>query len=50
MVTRLVGRCRRSSSRRRVGEVLSHLRQLQARGLAAESDVDGVGMWTARAA
>jgi glyoxylase-like metal-dependent hydrolase (beta-lactamase superfamily II) len=33
-----------------VGEVLSHLRQLQARGLAAESDVDGVGMWTARAA
>jgi glyoxylase-like metal-dependent hydrolase (beta-lactamase superfamily II) len=33
-----------------VGEVLSHLRQLQARGLAAEADVDGVGMWTARAA
>jgi glyoxylase-like metal-dependent hydrolase (beta-lactamase superfamily II) len=29
-----------------VGEVLSHLRQLQARGLVAESDVDGVGRWT----
>ena len=33
-----------------IGEVLSHLRQLQSRGLAAESDVDGVGIWTARAA
>jgi len=29
-----------------VGEVLSHLRQLQARGLVAESDVDGVGRWS----
>jgi glyoxylase-like metal-dependent hydrolase (beta-lactamase superfamily II) len=28
-----------------VGEVLSHLRYLQARGLAAEADVDGVGSW-----
>jgi glyoxylase-like metal-dependent hydrolase (beta-lactamase superfamily II) len=33
-----------------VGEVLSHLRQLQSRGLVAESDVDGVGLWTAQAA
>jgi len=33
-----------------VGEVLSHLRQLQSRGLVAESDVDGVGLWTSRAA
>jgi len=30
-----------------IGEVLSHLRYLQARGRAAESDVDGVGLWTA---
>ena len=30
-----------------VGEVLSHLRHLQARGLATESDIDGVGIWTA---
>jgi len=30
-----------------IGEVLSHLRYLQARGRAAESDVDGVGIWTA---
>jgi glyoxylase-like metal-dependent hydrolase (beta-lactamase superfamily II) len=30
-----------------VGEVLSHLRHLQARGLAAEADADGVGRWTA---
>jgi glyoxylase-like metal-dependent hydrolase (beta-lactamase superfamily II) len=30
-----------------VGEVLSHLRYLQARGRAAESDIDGVGIWTA---
>lgn len=29
-----------------IGEVLSHLRHLQARGLALESDVDGVGIWT----
>lgn len=29
-----------------VGEVLSHLRYLQARGLAAEADIDGVGSWT----
>ncbi len=29
-----------------VGEVLSHLRYLQARGLAAESDADGIGVWT----
>jgi glyoxylase-like metal-dependent hydrolase (beta-lactamase superfamily II) len=28
-----------------VGEVLSHLRQLQSRDLVAESDVDGVGRW-----
>jgi glyoxylase-like metal-dependent hydrolase (beta-lactamase superfamily II) len=33
-----------------VGEVLSHLRQLQSRGLVAEADVDGVGTWTAPAA
>jgi len=32
-----------------IGEVLSHLRQLQARGLVAETDVDGVGMWSAGA-
>jgi glyoxylase-like metal-dependent hydrolase (beta-lactamase superfamily II) len=31
-----------------IGEVLSHLRQLQARGLAAEADADGVGLWTAQ--
>ncbi|HYK68369.1 MAG TPA: MBL fold metallo-hydrolase [Streptosporangiaceae bacterium] len=30
-----------------IGEVLSHLRYLQARGHAAESDIDGVGIWTA---
>ncbi len=30
-----------------VGEVLSHLRQLQARGLVTEHDADGVGRWTA---
>jgi glyoxylase-like metal-dependent hydrolase (beta-lactamase superfamily II) len=30
-----------------IGEVLSHLRYLQARGRAAESDIDGVGIWTA---
>jgi glyoxylase-like metal-dependent hydrolase (beta-lactamase superfamily II) len=30
-----------------VGEVLSHLRHLQARGLASESDIDGIGIWTA---
>ncbi len=29
-----------------VGEVLSHLRYLQAERQAAESDVDGVGIWT----
>ena len=29
-----------------VGEVLSHLRYLQACDLAAESDIDGVGSWT----
>src|SRR5215469_12930402 len=29
-----------------VGEVLSHLRFLQAHGLAAESDIDGVGLWS----
>jgi glyoxylase-like metal-dependent hydrolase (beta-lactamase superfamily II) len=29
-----------------IGEVLSHLRQLQSRGLAALSDSDGVGLWT----
>ncbi len=33
-----------------VGEVLSHLRQLQSRGLTAEADKDGVGIWTAPAA
>jgi glyoxylase-like metal-dependent hydrolase (beta-lactamase superfamily II) len=33
-----------------VGEVLSHLRQLQSRGLVAESDVDGVGLWRSQAA
>jgi glyoxylase-like metal-dependent hydrolase (beta-lactamase superfamily II) len=32
-----------------VGEVLSHLRYLQSEQLAAESDVDGVGVWTAKA-
>jgi glyoxylase-like metal-dependent hydrolase (beta-lactamase superfamily II) len=32
-----------------VGEVLSHLRHLQARGLASESDIDGVGIWTTTA-
>ncbi len=30
-----------------VGEVLSHLRYLQASKLAAEADVDGIGIWTA---
>jgi glyoxylase-like metal-dependent hydrolase (beta-lactamase superfamily II) len=30
-----------------IGEVLSHLRYLQARGRADESDIDGVGIWTA---
>jgi len=30
-----------------VGEVLSHLRYLQSEGLAAESDRDGIGLWTA---
>lgn len=30
-----------------IGEVLSHLRELQARGLAAEADSDRVGLWTA---
>jgi glyoxylase-like metal-dependent hydrolase (beta-lactamase superfamily II) len=30
-----------------VGEVLSHLRYLQARGRAKESGVSGVGIWTA---
>jgi glyoxylase-like metal-dependent hydrolase (beta-lactamase superfamily II) len=30
-----------------VGEVLSHLRYLQARGRTTESDIDGVGIWTA---
>jgi glyoxylase-like metal-dependent hydrolase (beta-lactamase superfamily II) len=29
-----------------IGEVLSHLRHLQARGLASESDIDGIGTWT----
>ncbi|MBO0832017.1 MAG: hypothetical protein J2P29_08620, partial [Actinobacteria bacterium] len=29
-----------------MGEVLSHLRYLQARGRAAETDIDGVGIWT----
>jgi glyoxylase-like metal-dependent hydrolase (beta-lactamase superfamily II) len=33
-----------------VGEVLSHLLQLQARGLVTEADVDGVGLWTAATA
>ncbi len=33
-----------------IGEVLSHLRQLQARGLVTEADVDGVGLWSAVAA
>jgi glyoxylase-like metal-dependent hydrolase (beta-lactamase superfamily II) len=33
-----------------VGEVLSHLRQLQSRGLTSEADKDGVGIWTAQAA
>jgi glyoxylase-like metal-dependent hydrolase (beta-lactamase superfamily II) len=33
-----------------VGEVLSHLRYLQARGLAGESDIDGVGSWAHAAA
>jgi glyoxylase-like metal-dependent hydrolase (beta-lactamase superfamily II) len=28
-----------------IGEVLSHLRYLQARGLAAEADTDGIGLW-----
>ena len=32
-----------------VGEVLSHLRQLQSHGLTAEADKDAVGIWTARA-
>jgi hypothetical protein len=26
--------------------VLSHLRYLESEGLAAESDRDGIGMWT----
>ncbi len=30
-----------------IGEVLSHLRELQSRGLAAEADSGGVGLWTA---
>ena len=30
-----------------VGEVLSHLRHLQSRGLAGEADINGVGIWTA---
>jgi glyoxylase-like metal-dependent hydrolase (beta-lactamase superfamily II) len=30
-----------------IGEVLSHLRQLQSRGLVTLADVDGVGLWTA---
>jgi glyoxylase-like metal-dependent hydrolase (beta-lactamase superfamily II) len=33
-----------------VGEVLSHLRQLQSRNLVSEADIDGVGRWTAVAA
>jgi hypothetical protein len=33
-----------------IGEMLSHLRQLQARGLVAEADADGIGLWTAQAA
>jgi glyoxylase-like metal-dependent hydrolase (beta-lactamase superfamily II) len=32
-----------------IGEVLSHLRQLQARGLVAQADVDGVGLWRGHA-
>jgi len=30
-----------------IGEVLSHLRYLQAQGVAKESDIDRVGIWTA---
>ena len=30
-----------------IGEVISHLRQLQARGLVAKADVNGVGLWSA---
>jgi glyoxylase-like metal-dependent hydrolase (beta-lactamase superfamily II) len=30
-----------------IGEVLSHLRELQSRGLAALTETDGVGLWTA---
>jgi glyoxylase-like metal-dependent hydrolase (beta-lactamase superfamily II) len=30
-----------------IGELLSHLRELQSRGLAAQADSDGVGLWTA---
>ncbi len=33
-----------------IGEVLSHLRQLQSRGLVTQVDVDGIGLWTAAAA
>jgi glyoxylase-like metal-dependent hydrolase (beta-lactamase superfamily II) len=33
-----------------IGEVLSHLRQLQSRGLVTEADVDGVGLWSATTA
>jgi glyoxylase-like metal-dependent hydrolase (beta-lactamase superfamily II) len=33
-----------------VGEVLSHLRQLQSRNLVSEADIEGVGRWTAIAA
>ena len=33
-----------------VGEVLSHLRQLQSRGLVAQTDTEGVGLWAAHAA
>jgi glyoxylase-like metal-dependent hydrolase (beta-lactamase superfamily II) len=33
-----------------IGEVLSHLRYLQARGLAAETEDDGIGVWTGSAA
>ncbi len=33
-----------------IGEVLSHLRQLQSRGLVTQADVDGIGLWTAAAA
>jgi len=32
-----------------IGEVLSHLRYLQSRGLATETDTDGVGIWTNQA-